>query len=58
MIVIINDVYIDLRKLLINIFINTIIFINLQLKHIMLNEIIIYKKFKVINFLINLFDEY
>ena len=53
-----NDVYIDLRKSFINISISMIIFINFHLKYIILSEIIIYEKFKAIDFLINLFNEY
>ena len=51
------DLYIDLRKSLINIFIsiiiidNIIITIDLYLKYVILNEIIIYEKFKITNLL-------
>ena len=63
-IIITDDVYIDLRKSLINIFIsiividNIIITIDLCLKHIMLNKVIIYEKFEVVNSLTQLFNEY
>ena len=58
------DLYIDLRKPLTNISINIIVIdnliitIDLCLKHIMLNEIIIYEKSKTINLLTNLFNKY
>ena len=52
------DFYINLKKLFINIFINTIIFINFHLKYIILSEVTVYEKFETIDFLINLFDEY
>ena len=58
------DLYIDLRKSLINIFIsivvidNIIITIDSCLKHVMLNEVMIYEKFKAANLLIQLLNEY
>ena len=58
------DLHIDLRKFLIDISTSIIvidsliIIIDLCLKHIMLNEIIIYEKFEVVDFLANLFGEY
>ena len=71
-IVITLDFYISLRKsfanilnyatkilkLFINIFISTIIVIDLCLKHVTSSEVIIYERFKTIDFLTNLLDEY
>ena len=57
-IIIISDIYIDLRKSFANTFISTIIFINFYLKYVISSEITIYEKFEIINFLINLFNEY
>ena len=60
-----TNIIIRILKLLINIsfnniiiIINTIIFIDFHLKYIMLNEVIIYKKFEIVDFLTDLFNEY
>ena len=52
------DPHINLRKPFINISANTIIIIDLYLKHIISNKMIIYKRFETIDFLINLLDKY